>query len=117
VFIYGVVIGTALFELLVWLAPKVIGDAIATAIVGLLLWPVYPCATLIFFGAIGRKVQVSSLSVISAFGSSGEAVAPFITGILAQAAGTFILHPIAIGLFVVMLACWYCLPSIRKRSD
>lgn len=117
VFVYGVVIGAALFELLVWLVPNVVGDAVAIAIVGLLLGPVYPCATVIFSRAIGRKEQVSSLSVISASGSSGGAVAPFTTGILAQAVGTFVLHPIAIGLFVVMLACWYCLPSIRKRSD
>ena len=34
--------------------------------------------------------------------SSGGAAAPFTTGILAQAVGTFVLHPIAIGLFSVM---------------
>ena len=117
IFVYGVVTGAAIFELLVWLVPNVIGDAVAVAIVGLLLGPVYPCATVIFSRAIGRKEQVSSLSVISAFGSSGGAVAPFITGTLAQAAGTFVLHPIAMGLFAVMLGCWFCLPNTRKRTD
>ena len=116
-FVYGMVIGAAVFELLVWQVPNVIGDAVAVAIVGLLLGPVYPCATVIFSRAIGRKEQVSSLSVISAFGSSGGAVAPFTTGILAQAAGTFVLHPIAIGLFAVMLICWYGMPNVRKRTD
>jgi fucose permease len=116
-FVYGMVIGAAVFELLVWQVPNVIGDAVAVAIVGLLLGPVYPCATAIFSRAIGRKDQMSSLSVISAFGSSGGAVAPFTTGILAQAVGTFVLHPIAIGLFAVMLICWYGLPNSRKRTD
>lgn len=116
-FVYGMVTGAAVFELLVWQVPNVIGDAVAVSIVGLLLGPVYPCATVIFSRAIGRKEQMSSLSVISAFGSSGGAVAPFTTGILAQAAGTFVLHPIAIGLFAVMLMCWYGLPNIRKRTD
>jgi fucose permease len=116
-FVYGMVIGAAVFELLVWQVPNVIGDAVAVAIVGLLLGPVYPCATVIFSRAIGRKDQVSSLSVISAFGSSGGAVAPFTTGILAQAAGTFVLHPIAIGLFAAMLICWFGLPNVRKRTD
>lgn len=55
--------------------------------------------------------------MISAFGSSGGAVAPFTTGILAQAAGTWVLHPIAIGLFVVMVGCWFALPTPRKRSE
>jgi fucose permease len=117
VFVYGMVVGAGIFELLVWWVPNIIGDAVAVAIVGLLLGPVYPCATVIFSRAIGRKEQVSSLSVISAFGSSGGAVAPFTTGILAQVAGTFVMHPITIGLFVVMLLCWYCLPTPRKRTE
>ncbi|KAH6676703.1 MFS transporter-like protein [Halenospora varia] len=117
IFVYGVVVGAAVFELLVWHVPNIIGDAVAISIVGLLLGPVYPCATVIFSRAIGRKEQVSSLSVISAFGSSGGAVAPFTTGILAQVAGTFVLHPIAIGLFGVMLVCWYALPNVRKRTE
>jgi fucose permease len=117
VFVYGMVVGAAVFELLVWLVPNIVGDAVAVAIVGLLLGPVYPCATVVFSRAIGRKQQVSGLGVISAFGSSGGAVAPFATGILAQAVGTFVLHPIAIGLFAVMLVCWFGLPNIRKRTE
>jgi fucose permease len=116
-FVYFMVVGAAVFELLVWQVPNIIGDAVAVAIVGLLLGPVYPCATVVFSRAIGRKHQVSSLGVISAFGSSGGAVAPFATGILAQAVGTFVLHPIAIGLFAVMLICWYGLPNVRKRKE
>ncbi|CAG8971599.1 hypothetical protein HYALB_00007992 [Hymenoscyphus albidus] len=117
IFVYGVVVGAAVFELLVWLVPNVIGDAVAVAIVGLFLGPVYPCAATIFTRAIGKKEQVSSMSVISAFGSSGGAVAPFTTGILAQAVGTFVLHPVAIGLFGVMLICWFYLPNVRKRTE
>lgn len=116
-FVYGMVTGAIMFELVVWQVPNIIGDAVAVAIVGLLLGPVYPCATVVFSRAIGQKDQMSSLSVISAFGSSGGAVAPFTTGILAQAAGTFVLHPIAIGLFAAMLVCWYGMPNVRKRTD
>jgi len=87
------------------------------SIVGLMLGPIFPCATVIFSQLIRGNMQVSGLSVISAFGSSGGAVAPFTTGILAQAVGTFVLHPIAIGLFGVMIACWYSLPAVRKRTE
>lgn len=116
VFVYAMVIGAAVFQLLVWLVPNVIGNGVAVSIVGLLLGPVYPCATVIFSRAIGRKDQVSSLSAISAFGSSGGAVSPFTVGILAQAVGTYVLHPICIGLFAVMLACWFFIPTPEKRS-
>ena len=117
VFVYGVVIGAAVFQALVWSVPNVIGDAISVAIVGLLLGPVYPCAAAVFMRGMNRKEKVSGIGVISAFGSSGGAVAPFTTGILAQAVGTWVLHPIAIGLFAAMLICWWGLPSVRRRSE
>lgn len=116
-FTYAMVIGAMVFQLIVWLVPNVIGDAVAVSIVGLLLGPIYPCAMTLFARAINRKEQVSSMSVISAFGSSGGAIAPFLVGILAQIAGTFVLHPIVIGLFAAMIGCWFMLPKIRKRSE
>ena len=114
-FVYAVVVGAAVFELLVWLVPHVVGDAVAVAFVGLLLGPVYPCAAAVFLRGMSRGEQVSGLGVISAFGSSGGAAAPFTTGLLAQAVGTFVLHPIALGLFGAMLVCWYGLPGHGRR--
>ncbi|KAI8630541.1 MFS general substrate transporter [Xylariaceae sp. FL1651] len=116
-FVYLITAGAAVFQLLVWLVPNIIGEAVSLAIVGLLLGPVYPCAAAVFARNLSRKEQVSGLSVISAFGSSGGAVAPFTTGLLAQAVGTFVLHPIAIGLFGAMLICWFVLPTARKRKE
>ncbi|KAI0419262.1 major facilitator superfamily transporter [Xylaria grammica] len=116
-FVYFLTVGAAVFQLLVWFVPNIIGEAVSLAIVGLLLGPVYPCAATVFTRNLSRQEQVSGLGVISAFGSSGGAVAPFTTGLLAQAAGTFVLHPIAIGLFGAMLVCWFVLPTTRKRTE
>jgi fucose permease len=116
-FVYIVTAGAGIFQLLVWWVPHIIGDAISLAIVGLLLGPVYPCAAAVFMRSMNRKERISGIGVISAFGSSGGAAAPFTTGILAQAFGTWVLHPIAIGLFVLMLICWYTMPSVRKRTE
>lgn len=44
-------------------------------------------------------------------------VVPFLTGLLAQAVGTFVLHPVCIGFFVLMLGCWAVLPKWQKRQD
>ena len=111
------IIGAAAFQLLVWLVPNVIGEAVAVAIVGLLLGPVYPCATAIFSRLLERRLQMTSLAVVSAFGSSGGAVAPFFTGLLAQGVGTWVLHPICIGLFSAMMGCWFGLPRVGKRRE
>lgn len=116
-FVYGIVVGAAVFELLVWLVPNVVGDAVAVAIVGLLLGPVWPCAGSVFMRGMSRSQQVRGFSVISAFGSSGGAAAPFVTGLLAQVVGTFVLNPIAIFLFGVVIACWYGLPDKQKRRE
>jgi fucose permease len=102
---------------LVWWVPHIVGDAISLAIVGLLLGPVYPCAAAVFMRGMSRTEKVSGIGVISAFGSSGGALAPFTTGILAQVVGTWVLHPIAIGLFAIMLICWYSLPNTSKKSE
>lgn len=116
-FVVIVVVLSGIFEGLVWGVPNVIGDAVAVSIVGLLLGPVYPCAAYVFTRIIPRQYQVSGMSVISALGSSGGAIAPFTTGVLAQAVGNFVLHPIALGLFVVMMVCWFLLPQEEKKDE
>ncbi|CAG7918989.1 unnamed protein product [Penicillium olsonii] len=113
----GMIAGAVAFQLLTWLIPNVIGEAVTVSILGLLLGAVYPCATSVFARLIPRSMQISSLSFISALGSSGGAVSPFFTGILAQKVGTMVLHPICIGLYGVMAISWLLLPKVIKRTD
>lgn len=116
-FVYGTVVGAILFQLLVWLVPNVVGNAVAVAIVGFLLGPVYPCAMSTFLRAMSRKEALSGMGTISACGSMGGAAGPFIVGLIAQAVDTWVLHPIVIFLFVGMLACWYGIPAEKRRSE
>ncbi|KAL8745503.1 MAG: hypothetical protein Q9190_002355 [Brigantiaea leucoxantha] len=115
--VVGLIVGAVLFQLLVWLVPNMIGEAVAVSIVGLLLGPVYPCSTAVYSKLLPRRLQVSSLAAVSALGSSGGAVAPFFTGLLAQQVGTWVLHPICIGLFAGMLGLWLGLPRMGKRRE
>ena len=115
--VFFLVGGATAFQLLVWLVPNVIGEAVAVSIVGLLLGPIYPCATAVFSRLIPRSLLIGSLAAISALGSSGGAVAPFLTGLLAQEVGTWVLHPICIALFAVMVGCWSLLPRVVKREE
>lgn len=116
-FVYGLVVGAIAFQLLVWFVPNVVGDAVAVSIVGLLLGPIYPCAVAVFMRGLSHRDTLSGMGAISAFGSLGGAVWPFVTGLLAQAVGTWVLHPIVIGLFVVMLLCWYGIPTDSKKKQ
>jgi fucose permease len=116
-FVYAMGIGAIAFQLLAWLIPNIIGNAVAVAILGLLLGPVYPCAQTIFAKLLPGNLQMSAISFISSAGSSGGAVVPFLTGLIAQIAGTFVMHPICIGFFTFMLLCWTILPKVSKRQE
>lgn len=116
-FVVMLTLGTVVLQLLAWLTPNLIGNAVAVCLLGLLLGPVYPCAQTIFSRLMPRHVQTTAIGFIGGAGSSGGAVAPFTTGILAQAAGTWVLHPVCLGLYAAMLACWFALPRLHKRKD
>ena len=105
-FVYGAAAGAVAFQLLAWLVPNLVGNAVAVAVVGFLLGPVYPCAAAVFMRCMSRDEQVRGMGVISAFGSVGGALVPFTTGLLADGVGTFVLHPVAIVLFGVMVVFW-----------
>ena len=88
---------------------------VAVSIVGLLLGPIYPCAQTVFTRLLPGNLQVFAVGFISSMGSSGGAVVPFLTGLLAQAVGTFVLHPVCIAFFCVMIVSWAVLPKVVKR--
>ncbi|KAM3506263.1 hypothetical protein MY10362_002483 [Beauveria mimosiformis] len=91
--------------------------AVAVSIVGVLLGPVYPCAMSSFLRGMSHMESLSDMGTISAFGSMGGAVWPFIVGLLAQAVDTWVLHPIVIVAFIGMLLCWYGIPDEKRRSE
>ena len=115
--VYCLVMGAGVFQLLVWLTPNIVGDAVAEAIVGLFLGPVYPCATAIFGRLLPKDIRTSSLGIVASMGSSGGAIAPFLTGLLAQRLGTAVLHPICLVLFFLMEISWFALPKLTKRKE
>lgn len=90
---------------------------VSVSILGFLLGPVYPCAQTVFVRLLSPNIQVFALGFISAMGSVGGAIVPFLTGLLAQFRGTFVLHPICIAAYVVMLGCWASLPRVKKSTE
>jgi fucose permease len=115
--VIALIVGAAVFQLLVWFVPNIIGDAVAEAVVGLFLGPVYPCATATFARLLPRNIQINSLSFVTSLGSSGGALVPFITGMLAQKLSTVVLHPVVLFSFASMVGLWLSLPRIGKRTE
>lgn len=111
-----IVIAAAL-QLMVWLVPNIVGIAVAESLVGLVLGPVYPCATAILSRLLPRNIQIPAISFVTSMGSSGGALIPLVTGLMAQKLGTVVLHPIVLVSCATMLAAWSFLPRVSKRAE
>jgi fucose permease len=86
-------------ELIVWLVPSLIGDAVAVSLVGMLLGPIYPITMNYAGRVLPRYILTGSIGWIAGFGQAGSAVFPFITGAVASKTGIKALQP----LYVVVL--------------
>ncbi|QRW04845.1 major facilitator superfamily transporter [Ceratobasidium sp. AG-Ba] len=92
-------------EMIIWFIPNIIGNAVAVALVGLLmgmlellskqvpanicvfcaiLGPFYPIAMNITGRTVPKWILTGSIGWIASFGQAGSAVFPFFTGALAQ---------------------------------
>ncbi|KAK6197510.1 major facilitator superfamily domain-containing protein [Scheffersomyces amazonensis] len=103
---------------LVWGIPNLFAEAVLVALAGIAIGPNY--SLLIMYsaseGLLPRKIQVVSLTIMTAFGSSGGALFPFIVGLLSQKVGTFVVLPVFIALYSSMLIMWISLPNIEHRN-
>lgn len=111
------IIGAAVFQSLVWAIPNIITNAVAESIVGFFLGPICPLAFAVLSQLWPRNIQISGLSLVTSMGSSGGALVPFVTGLMAQRLTTVVLHPIALLSFAIMLVAWLSLPKVVKPTN
>ncbi|KAJ7121116.1 major facilitator superfamily domain-containing protein [Mycena epipterygia] len=104
-------------ELVVWLVPSLIGDAVAVALVGLFLGPIYPITMNHAGRVLPRWLLTGSIGWIAGFGQAGSAVFPFITGAIASKTGIKALQPLLISMMSFMLILWALVPGSLRRVD
>lgn len=76
----------------------------------------FPAGIVMCTKLLPRHLHVSAIGFAAAFGGSGGAIFPFVTGVIAQARGVKVLQPIILSLLVAIWACWMALPKLgRKR--
>ena len=84
---------------------------------GFFLGPLFPAVVVACTKLLPRHLHVSGLGFAAAFGGSGGAIFPFVTGVIAQQKGVKVLQPIILSLLVVIWAFWMALPRIGKKRD
>ncbi len=97
--------------LLSWLVPVYLAEAVFVAFLGLFTGPMYPLMVTVAIRVLPRKIQVISMTIMTAVGSSGGAFFPFIVGLAAQTAGTFVVFPFIIGFLIGTLSLWALIPN------
>ncbi|CAE6416259.1 unnamed protein product [Rhizoctonia solani] len=102
-------------ELVIWLVPDIIGNAVAVSFVGLLLGPMFPIIMKVTSELVPKRILTGCIGCISSSGQVGSAVFPFMTGALAQKNGVKVLQPMLVGMIGALIVLWTLVPSVPQR--
>ncbi|CAE6433650.1 unnamed protein product [Rhizoctonia solani] len=102
-------------ELVIWLVPDIIGNAVAVSFVGMLLGPMIPIVMKVTSGIVPKRVLTGCIGWIASSGQVGSAVFPFLTGALAQKHGVKVLQPVLVGMIGSLIVLWTLVPSGPQR--
>ncbi|KAL6714773.1 hypothetical protein ACLMJK_008199 [Lecanora helva] len=102
-------------QLIFWLVPQFFVSAIAIALVGFFIGPIFPSGVVAATKLLPTELHVAAIGFSAAFGGGGAAVLPFAVGAIAQARGVQTLQPIVVALLAGLLGIWLCLPKIPKH--
>ncbi|KAF2869795.1 major facilitator superfamily domain-containing protein [Massariosphaeria phaeospora] len=108
---------TMALELVFWLVPQFYVSAVAVALQGFFIGPLFPAAIVAATKLLPRHLHVSAIGFAAAFGGSGAAILPFAVGAIAQAKGVQVLQPIILAFLGVILGLWFCLPRIHRKEE
>ena len=81
-------------QFIIWFVPSLIGNAIAVAISGVFLGPIYPIVMNQAALILPPRLLTGCVSWIGGFGQAGSAFIPFVTGVLASTKGIESIQPL-----------------------
>lgn len=102
--------------ILAWAVPNVIVSGVFVSISGIFIGPTYPLLITIAARVLPRKIQTISLTVVTAVGTSGSAIFPFVVGLISQFKGPYVVHPVFITLYLLMTVAAICLPNFEREG-
>ncbi|EJF64656.1 MFS general substrate transporter [Dichomitus squalens LYAD-421 SS1] len=103
-------------ELIVWLVPSLVGDAVAISFVGFFLGPIFPIVMNHAGSVLPPELISGSIGWMASFGSAGAAVFPFVTGAIASGTSINSLQPLLIAMMGLLLVIWAFVPRHRIKS-
>ncbi|KAG7665578.1 uncharacterized protein J8A68_000980 [[Candida] subhashii] len=109
------IVCSIVFAMLTWIISSLPIEIVTITFAGITIGPIYPLMItyVVSEGLLPRKIAVISLTVMTAFGSSGGAILPFVVGLISQFRGTYVVLPSFIAMFIFTLVLWLMLPNSR----
>ncbi|PQE31527.1 hypothetical protein CJF32_00011274 [Rutstroemia sp. NJR-2017a WRK4] len=104
-------------ELIFWLVPSFYVSAVAIALLGMFLGPLFPTAIVLVTKLMPKELHVGSIGFATALGGSGGAIFPFVVGAIAQSKGVQTLQPVVVAILVVIAGLWCLVPNKGKREE
>lgn len=104
-------------ELLFWLVPQFYVSAVAVALQGFFLGPLFPAVVVAATKSLPRHLHVGAIGFAAAFGGGGAAILPFAVGAIAQSKGVGVLQPMVMAFLGVLLVLWLALPKFSKKRE
>lgn len=103
-------------ELVVWLIPSRFGSAVAVALVGALLGPLFPITMNHASRVLPRWMLPAAIGWIAGVGQVGPAVLPLMTGVFAEKFGILSSRRLLVGMMATLAALW-AIVLARSRLD
>ncbi|KAE8355479.1 major facilitator superfamily domain-containing protein [Aspergillus coremiiformis] len=104
-------------ELVFWLVPDIITEAVAISLLGFFSGPLFATGISVASKIFTVDMRSSALAFIFVLGQVGGAVFPAVTGIMATKVGVAVLQPMLVGLLGATGVSWLMLPKSRLHHD
>ncbi|KAK6435486.1 hypothetical protein LTR95_008332 [Oleoguttula sp. CCFEE 5521] len=113
--IYG--IASVALELVFWLVPNIVVNAVMVCIMGFVLGPFFATGISVGSKIIPTELQASGLAMIFVMAQAGGAGFPALTGIISGHVGVQALQPMLVALLSLMVISWLFVPNPRKLGS
>ncbi|KAH2513530.1 hypothetical protein KXW70_006957 [Aspergillus fumigatus] len=101
-------------QLMFWLVPNIITEAVAISLFGFFSGPFFATGISVASKVFSAEIRSSALALVFVLGQVGGSIFPAVTGILAAHAGVKVLQPILVGLLGATGVSWLMVPRILR---
>ncbi|KAJ6574889.1 major facilitator superfamily domain-containing protein [Mycena capillaripes] len=111
-FSYHLAKGLALaMQLLIWFINSNLENAVSASVIGLLFGPVFPACLELVNDLLPVELNMISMAIVSAAGSLGSAIFPFVTGVVTTKYSMRCWSYVTVAQAAILFGAWFLFPT------